>query len=219
MLLRESRKLRSIILNNFKLKKFDNLRLVVIGSGDTNFRQTIQPQIHKNIYEPFENDSTIKILSIDIKSTDDTELHGDILNLGVREAELIRNADIYLVSNLIEHVRDIRETFRIIAGLMGNQSVLICSGPVIYPYHPDPIDNMFRPKTRQDFRKWIGDLNIEEFKVYSNGMNIFSDAIGFKKSLIAIYFGLKHLFVNPRKISVISHFFKSYSYYIAVIKK
>ena len=218
MLLREARKLKSIILNNFKLKS-DNLRLVVIGSGDASFRQTIQPQIHKNIYEPFENDSTIKILSLDIKSTDDAELHGDILNLGVREAELIRNADIFLVSNLIEHVEDIRETFSVIAGLMDNQSVLICSGPVIYPYHPDPIDNMFRPKTRQDFKKMIGDLNIVEFKVYSNGMNIFSDAMGLKKSLIAIYFGLKHLFVNPRKISVISHFLKSYSYYIAVVKK
>ena len=219
MLPREARKLNSIILNNFKFKTFDNLRLVVIGSGDANFRQNIQPQIHKNIYEPFENDSTIRILSLDIKSTDDTEIHGDILNLGVREAELIRNADIYLISNLIEHVEDIRKTFRIIAGLMGNQSVLICSGPVIYPYHPDPIDNMFRPKTRQDFKKMIGDLNIEEFKVYSNGMNIFSDAMGFKQSLVAIYFGLKHLFVNPKKISVISHFLKSYSYYIAVIKK
>jgi hypothetical protein len=79
-------------------------------------------------------------------------------------------------------VEDIKMTLSVIKGLMGNHSTLICSGPVNYPYHPNPIDNMFRPKTRDYFEKYIGELKIEEFNVYRNGMNIFLTLLALKSA-------------------------------------
>lgn len=199
------------IINSKKL-------IVVIGSGSANFREVIQPHIFRNIYRPFTQDPSVFMINLDFKESVGVDYVSDILNLDPKVAKKICNANIYLVSNLLEHVTDIKVTINKIAELMGQNSILICSGPVDYPYHPDPIDNLFRPKTAEDFKEYIGNLRLDSFNIYSNNMKFTSNSQNLKQYLIAIYQLAKQYYSNPRKILKISDDFQRHTYYIAILR-
>jgi|688.fasta_scaffold25178_1 hypothetical protein len=192
--------------------------IVVIGSGSANFREVIQPHIFRNIYRPFTQDPSVSFINLDFKKSVGVDYVSDILNLDPKVAEKICNANIYLVSNLLEHVVDVKVTINKIAELMGQNSILICSGPVDYPYHPDPIDNHFRPKTAEDFEEKLGYLRLDSFNIYSNNMNYASNSQGLKQYLFAIYQLVKSYFSNPRIIMKTSDNFKRNTFYIAIIR-
>jgi hypothetical protein len=52
------------------------------------------------------------------------------------------------LTNFLEHVHPEhrKETSSILSAMMDKQSLLIVTVPFSHPYHPDPIDTMFRPK-------------------------------------------------------------------------
>ena len=52
--------------------------------------------------------------------------------------------DLVIAANLLEHVKDIKATIENLSKL--TSKFLIITVPRIYFYHPDPIDNLFRPK-------------------------------------------------------------------------
>jgi hypothetical protein len=54
-------------------------------------------------------------------------------------------ADVVLASNLLEHVESPILGLLNLTRIADKGSVLIITGPSQYPYHPDPIDNGFRP--------------------------------------------------------------------------
>ena len=49
------------------------------------------------------------------------------------------------MTNLLEHVTDARQLATNVQGVLSRGSWLVVSVPNSYPYHPDPIDTMFRP--------------------------------------------------------------------------
>jgi hypothetical protein len=72
------------------------------------------------------------------------------------------HSDTVLVSNLLEHVEDINLTVNNIKALVPPSGNLILTGPLIFPHHPDPIDNMFRP-TRDEVRDLSKDFEIKHY--------------------------------------------------------
>lgn len=57
-----------------------------------------------------------------------------------------KNCNVVLCSNVLEHLKDKNrfiESLKILTTKKG--SILIVTVPYNFPYHPDPIDNLFRP--------------------------------------------------------------------------
>lgn len=74
-----------------------------------------------------------------------------------------------LCSNLLEHVNDPAATARRLVGLVPRDGgLLFISGPYRYPYHPDPIDNGFRP-TPSELAAIFPGTQLEQQAVIKNG--------------------------------------------------
>jgi hypothetical protein len=54
-----------------------------------------------------------------------------------------------LCCNIFEHVQERQKLAAICAVLVPRGGYVVFSGPFSYPYHPDPLDNMFRPEPHE----------------------------------------------------------------------
>lgn len=73
-----------------------------------------------------------------------------------------------LCSNLLEHVRDRAAIAKRLVELVPHGGYLFVSGPYRYPYHPDPIDTMFRP-TPDELAAIFPGTRLERQAVVTNG--------------------------------------------------
>jgi hypothetical protein len=119
--------------------------LLNVGSSTEAFRRVAQPHIDEQIFRPLRRRGG-RIVHLDIKDAPGVDVVGSILDRQfvkqVRENVAPRSV---LASNLLEHVPDPRSVARALASLVEPDGLMIVSGPRHYPYHPDPIDNHFRP--------------------------------------------------------------------------
>jgi hypothetical protein len=138
-----------------------------LGSSTNEFRKKLQPHVHANLIQPLET-KAVKIYHVDIKQDDGVDLVGDIINPNFLE-QLKKLAPAGLIcSNLLEHLKD-RENFsRSIVELIPAGGYVFASCPKDYPYHPDPIDTMFRP-TLQELAAEFPSTRIIEGEIVSCG--------------------------------------------------
>lgn len=150
MKIEESKWIASEILNNSK--KGD--KLLNIGSSSFEFRTNIQPHVHKNIFEVIAKKG-VKITHTDIQNVEGVDLVGDLLDeefIKVLEKEQF---DIIVCSNLLEHLHEIRPVCETIERILKKGGYAIITVPYNYPYHLDPIDNMFRPTVKELQEKFL----------------------------------------------------------------
>lgn len=116
-----------------------------VGSSTETFRTCTQPYIEREIFAPLRRRGG-PILHLDIKHAPGVDLVGDLMDpeflSRVRETVTPRCV---LVSNLLEHVPDPVKVAQRVASLVPPGGLILVSGPHAYPYHPDPLDNLFRP--------------------------------------------------------------------------
>lgn len=112
--------------------------------------------------------------------------------------DLLRSfaCDTYLVSNLLEHVTDIEIVIGNLRSLVLRGQSLILTGPLNFPYHPDPIDNLFRPSRVQIVHLMRG-FDLKNWKVVKH-VNIATATQGTTHEQVRSTFGMvKGLLPTP----------------------
>ncbi len=135
----ESHALREILLKHGDVSPVLNL-----GSSTRYFREVSQPHIQRNLFGPLEA-AGIKVFHSDLKDGDGIDLTGNILDPEVVDRLSSMNFKTIILSNLLEHVSDRHAVASACERIVGIGGHILVTVPKSYPYHPDPIDTMYRP--------------------------------------------------------------------------
>lgn len=119
--------------------------LLNVGSSDATFREHVQPWINREILFPL-RERGVQVYNLDARPGSGIDLHGDLTDESFIATLSNYGFRSLMCCNLLEHV-----TAREAICLKLEQAVpvggyLIVTVPNRFPYHPDPIDTMFRPK-------------------------------------------------------------------------
>jgi hypothetical protein len=138
-----------------------------IGSSTADFILSQQPYIKDNVLAPLSKLG--KIINVDIKQSPGVDIVDDFLQpSGMRRLKELK-PKIILVSNLLEHLPNPYQGINSLIEIAPSGSYLILTGPRRYPYHPDPIDNRFRPSKRRLMNLMRGSFEILDLDVVRGG--------------------------------------------------
>jgi hypothetical protein len=171
MLIKEAKKINEYIETFLKDKKGIAIN---IGSSTADFVDISQPYIKNLVLTPMSRN--FKIINIDIKNLKGVDLVADFTTPEGRKAISNLNGNLYLISNLLEHIPDYNLGIKSIINLLNSGDVLILSGPKSFPYHPDPIDNMFRPSLKVLQSCFAADFQIINLEIVRSG-TVFSSSV------------------------------------------
>lgn len=118
--------------------------LLNIGSGSEIFRKVTQPWIDRYLFAPIK-ESGRNVKHLDSLNLPGVDWVGDISNDVF--LKLCREAGFksILCNNFLEHVENPRKVAGNIVTLLSEGGILFVSCPFAFPFHPDPIDTLFRP--------------------------------------------------------------------------
>jgi len=119
-----------------------------IGSSTEVFRTRSQPHIEGLLFGPLRK-SGVRVLHCDMKADPGVDLVGDVLDPAFQSELRDIGAQLLICSNLLEHLVDPKAFASACASLVAPGGHALFTVPSDYPYHPDPIDNMFRPTPQQ----------------------------------------------------------------------
>jgi SAM-dependent methyltransferase len=119
-----------------------------IGSSTETFRRETQPFIHDLIIAGLERRGW-KVVHCDMKADAGVDEVGDLMEPDFRKRLIRYNADLLLCSNLLEHVTSPQELATACAEIIAPAGYCLITVPRSYPYHPDPLDTMYRPTPAQ----------------------------------------------------------------------
>lgn len=115
-----------------------------IGSHTEEYRRQHQPWIDRYIFGPLRERNHV-VKHLDIRSGAGVDIVGDLTDrsflkeLGEMEFKSVFSA------NLLEHVVNRHEIAAVITSVIRVGGYIFVSCPFKFPFHPDPIDTMFRP--------------------------------------------------------------------------
>jgi len=122
--------------------------LLNVGSATAQFREHEQPWIDQEIFSPLRKRGVV-VHHLDIQEGEGIDLHGDLTDdsfvaeLGNGEYKAL------LCCNLLEHVPDPAAICMKLQRLVPVGGYLLITVPNQFPYHPHPIDTMFRPDVQR----------------------------------------------------------------------
>ena len=119
-----------------------------LGSSTRAFREEVQPFIHGEIVAPLEQ-RAVRVVHCDLKADEGVDEVGDILEPAVQAKLASYNADLLICSNMLEHLSDIRPFVDACASIVRPGGLCLITVPRSFPYHPDPLDTMYRPAPRE----------------------------------------------------------------------
>lgn len=124
----------------------EGTEVINIGSSDENFLRT-QPYISENVMAPLK-DRGCRITDLDIRVTGPDGYSADISEKGLT-GRVAKRFGLVLCTSLLEHVADRESALDNIAALPGAGGYLLLTVPRKYPFHPDPLDTMYRPSPEE----------------------------------------------------------------------
>ncbi len=145
MLVEESVWIKDTLTNYFSENNFPILN---VGSSTAQFRQSVQPFIHSNIFEPLLKQNK-NVIHLDIKKADGVDIEGDLTKEDFRSTLLSLNVNSILCSNLLEHLKNPEIIALAMLQTLNSGGLLLVTVPHFFPYHNDPIDTMFRPSVEK----------------------------------------------------------------------
>lgn len=159
-----------------------------IGSSTKEFVEQTQPYIKKNLFDVMAAKGA-NIYNVDIKSAEGVDFVGDVTDAHFVEKLKTLQADLIICSNLLEHLEN-REVFcKALANLVVGRTKLIVSVPFSYPYHPDPIDTMYRPDP-VELSKSFQQLTMSQSEVVDGGWFVLTKEVS-KNMFAALWLVLK----------------------------
>jgi hypothetical protein len=118
--------------------------LAHLGSQTGRFRAEQQPWIDELVFTPLRRMNR-GVIHVDLQEAPGVDLVVDVTTeQGIAALRALQPRTI-LCSNLLEHVVDAHALARRLATVCPPAGYLVITGPLAFPYHPDPIDNGFRP--------------------------------------------------------------------------
>jgi hypothetical protein len=122
----------------------DLFPMLNVGSSTERFRTADQPWIDRYIFAPARKRGGA-VTHLDMKPDVGVDLVGDLADPEfLRQIQRRRFRSVFC-SNLLEHVINRAEVASLLTEAVPEGGYLLISCPYEYPYHPDPIDTMFRP--------------------------------------------------------------------------
>jgi SAM-dependent methyltransferase len=118
--------------------------LLSIGSGDARLRTTLQPWIESRVYAPLAL-RQVRVLHHDLEPTAGVDVAGDLTDPAFLASLDELNVRSVMCCNVLEHVPDPAPVASAIERIVAPGGYLLVTVPSRYPYHPGPIDTLFRP--------------------------------------------------------------------------
>lgn len=115
-----------------------------VGSGSRAVRER-QPWIEELVFSPLQRE---QVTHLDIEPGEGVDLVGDVTDRRTINQLSGRFRSVFC-SNLLEHVRNREAVARGLADIVPPGGYIFSSCPLAFPYHPGPIDTMFRPTPAQ----------------------------------------------------------------------
>lgn len=124
-----------------------------LGSGSTRlnlrsstrkFREETQPFIHDKMLRPLAR-TGCRIVHCDMKADDGVDEVGDVLDPAFQHRLTGYGPDLIICSNLLEHLTDPAGFARACGAIAKPGTHCLFTVPRSFPYHPDPLDTMYRP--------------------------------------------------------------------------
>ncbi|RKH43830.1 methyltransferase type 11 [Corallococcus sicarius] len=137
--------------------------LLNVGSSTRYFREVQQPYIDRDLFAPWRRKGG-HVVHQDLKPDEGVDVVGSLVDpeclarigaLGVRSV---------CCTSVLEHVEDRAGFARRLSSLVAPGGVLLVTVPRAFPWHPDPIDTMFRPTVDElaalfpDLRRVAGEV-------------------------------------------------------------
>lgn len=137
-----------------------------VGSSTLDFRSRIQPHIQSELFDVLEAKG-FKVIHCDMKEAEGVDEVGDLMDPEFRKHLAGYRAQIMLCSNLLEHLEDPVQFATACGDLVVPGGYGFFSVPLSYPYHPDPIDTMFRP-TPEELAAILPDWKAERRQILTS---------------------------------------------------
>ena len=122
--------------------------LLNVGSANGHFRSVTQPWIERAIFAPLRQRG-VAVQHLDIQQAQGVDIVGDLADASFISSLAGRGFRSLLCCNVLEHVREREQLCARLVELVPSGGYLGISVPHAFPYHPDPIDTMFRPTVRE----------------------------------------------------------------------
>lgn len=153
----------------YKLQPEDVFPLCNLGSSDDDLSKYRQPWIDEYIFKPA-REKGYKVVNVDIKEHEGVDLVGDVTDPNFMEKLKEIGFKSVICSNLLEHVpkKSRKEICDSLMELIPKEGYFFISGPYKFPYHPDPIDTMFRPNIEEMASLFPNSTIIESSIITSN---------------------------------------------------
>jgi hypothetical protein len=121
--------------------------LLSVGSGHAELRAD-QPWLHAAIYEPLERRG-VRVLHHDLEPAPHVDVAGDLTDAAFRESLERLAIRSVMCCNVLEHVPEPKRLASTLERMVAPKGYAIVTAPRRYPYHPGPIDTMFRPTVEE----------------------------------------------------------------------
>lgn len=122
-----------------------------VGSSTEKFRTVDQHFIDECIFKPA-RDRNYAVTHMDIESGQGVDIVGDLCNPALFDELSTRGFNSIFCSNILEHVVDRQQICQTLQSILPFGGYIFVSCPYRYPFHPDPIDTMFRPDIDELYR-------------------------------------------------------------------
>jgi hypothetical protein len=116
-----------------------------VGSATAAFREQVQPWIDGEIFAPLRRRG-VAVHHLDIQEGDGIDLRGDLTDDAFVAGLGAYGYRALLCCNLLEHVPAPADVCARLELLVPIGGYILVTVPNWFPYHPDPIDTMFRPR-------------------------------------------------------------------------
>lgn len=117
-----------------------------VGSQSAEFRTHKQPWIDQFIFRPLRRQGVV-VQHLDLQDVTGVDIVGDLTDTGFQRTLAEMKFRSIMCCNLLEHVSSRQEIADIIASIVSPGGYVFVTCPYQFPYHPDPIDTMYRPST------------------------------------------------------------------------
>jgi hypothetical protein len=119
-----------------------------LGSSTLEYRTVTCPHIDSSMFRPLA-ERGVRVFHADMKEGVGIDVVGSVLDEHTRRTLVGLGVRTVLCNNLLEHVTDIDALCSALAAVCPEDGLLLISVPHAYPFHPDPIDNAFRPSVAE----------------------------------------------------------------------
>jgi hypothetical protein len=175
-----------------KYSDADVFPMLNIGSHTEEFRTKEQPWVDKYIFAPPRNRGQ-KIVHTDIRNAPGVDLVGDLTDPAFLQTLASMRFKSVFCSNLLEHVVNRSEIGSCCVSALSPGGFLFVSCPHTFPYHPDPIDTMFRPTGAELAACFAGTELVTEARVRCGNLTTYllGRALGSPSAIAKMLFARK----------------------------